>query len=102
MDGMNDERAKRCTYQGYEFGAVYLDSVCIDGRLYDADSCDDQGRLYEPDEDIPCPLCRPKEATRWWARQFIVGGIGSVAAAKMKAREMMAKIRDRVTGTTRT
>jgi len=50
-----------CNYQGYEFGAgSYPDSVCIDGKLYDADDCDDEGNLYEPGEDIPCPMCDPK------------------------------------------
>jgi len=30
-----------CDYQGYEFGAGhYPDSVCIEGRLFDADACD--------------------------------------------------------------
>lgn len=57
-----------CNYQGYEFGAgSYPDSVCIDGSLYDADRCDDNGNLYQMDEDIPCPMCRPTEAVDWWA-----------------------------------
>lgn len=51
-----------CSYQGYEFGASYPDSICMDGRLYDADDCDDNGNLYEPTEDIPCPMCREKDA----------------------------------------
>ena len=46
-----------CDYQGHEFGASYLDSVCIDGQLYDADNCDDHGNLYEPLTYIPCPQC---------------------------------------------
>lgn len=29
-----------CGYQGYEFGAHYLDSICSDGYLWDADSGD--------------------------------------------------------------
>lgn len=44
-----------CAYQGYEFGAGrYPDSVCIDGKLYDA-----EGNLYEPNIAIPCPICKP-------------------------------------------
>ena len=27
-----------CEYQGHELGAAYLDSCCIDGYLWDADS----------------------------------------------------------------
>lgn len=57
-----------CEYQGYEFGAgSYPDSLCIDGKLYDADDCDDEGRLFVSDEDIPCPVCRPLAAVAWWA-----------------------------------
>ena len=33
-----------CNYQGYEFGASYPDSVCIEGRLWDADYCDNDAR----------------------------------------------------------
>lgn len=56
-----------CDYQGYEFGAgSYPDSVCIDGRLLDADQCDDDGNLYDNDEDRPCPICRPYDAIEWW------------------------------------
>ena len=59
-----------CNYQGYEFGAgTYPDSVCIDGRLHDADHCDADGNIYLNEEDIPCPICRPQEAVEWWAEQ---------------------------------
>ena len=59
-----------CGYQGYEFGAgSYPDSLCIDGRLHDADHCDDQGNVYLKDEDIPCPMCRPLDAIAWWSEQ---------------------------------
>lgn len=57
-----------CDYHGYEFGAgTYPDSVCIDGRLHDADDCDGQGHVRLKNEDIPCPVCRPKDAIAWWA-----------------------------------
>jgi hypothetical protein len=59
-----------CGYQGYEFGAgSYPDSLCVDGRLLDADNCDDNGNLYDTGDDIPCPICRPKEAIEYWADQ---------------------------------
>jgi len=38
-----------CDYQGYEFGARYPDSVCVDGRLLDADNCD-RGHIRRLDE----------------------------------------------------
>jgi len=59
-----------CSYQGYEFGAGrYPDSVCIDGRLYDADNCDGDGNLYEPMEEIPCPICSREKAIAYWTEQ---------------------------------
>lgn len=59
-----------CNYQGYEFGAgSYPDSVCIDGMLHDADNCDGDGNLYDPGENIPCPICRPKDAVAWWTER---------------------------------
>jgi hypothetical protein len=62
-----------CDYQGYEFGARYPDSVCYEGRLLDADNCDNEGNLYDQDEDIPCPICRRAEAVKWWASGFSGG-----------------------------
>ena len=44
-----------CDYQGYEFGASYLDSVCIDGYLWGADSGDSES--LSMGGDIPCPKC---------------------------------------------
>jgi nitrogen fixation-related uncharacterized protein len=59
-----------CDYQGYEFGAgKYPDSLCIDGMLHDADNCDGDGNLYDPGEDIPCPICRANDAIAWWTER---------------------------------
>ncbi len=59
-----------CDYQGYEFGAGrYPDSLCIDGRLFDADNCDDGGSLYEPMEYIPCPICHRGDAIEYWTER---------------------------------
>ncbi|WP_273803554.1 hypothetical protein [Providencia rettgeri] len=57
-----------CDYQGYDFGAHYIDSQCIDGYLWDLDACDGSGNLYEPLETIPCPKCNADawlENYRW-------------------------------------
>jgi len=82
-----------CGYQGYEFGAgSYPDSVCLDGRLFDADDCDDQHRLYEPIENIPCPVCRPDDAIEYWTDRNQRGGCSGEAARKA-ARSLIADIR---------
>jgi hypothetical protein len=62
-----------CGYQGYEFGAGrYPDSQCFGGRLYDMDNCDDDGNLYAPMDDIPCPICRRREAIAYHKRQNLL------------------------------
>ena|SRR5258707_2558336 len=82
-----------CDYQGYEFGAgTYPDSMCIDGQLFDADDCDDQGNLYEPTEYIPCPMCDPGAAIKYWTRRNSIGG-ASKAAAQKAAKSLVADIR---------
>lgn len=78
-----------CDYQGYEFGASYPDSVCIDGKLFDADNCDGDGSLFDPGEDIPCPMCRPEDARRWWTRRMD----GSYKDRHRAARSLVADIR---------
>ena len=82
-----------CNYQGYEFGAgSYPDSVCIDGKLHDADDCDEHGNIYETDEDIPCPMCDPKGAVKYWAERNEIGGSSRRTAAR-HARLLVADIR---------
>lgn len=79
-----------CEYQGHEFGARYPDSMCIDGYLWDADNCDDQGNLYEPMDAIPCPMCSPKAAIGWWTERF---DSPSRRKARKAARFLVADIR---------
>ena len=82
-----------CGYQGYEFGAGrYPDSICVGGRLFDADNCDDEGNLYEPLDHIPCPICRRADAIRYWTERNRLSGI-TVAAARSAARSLVADIR---------
>ncbi len=50
-----------CGYQGKHFGAWYEDAICIDGELWDLDSCDEPGGGLSHGGDIPCPCCRTAE-----------------------------------------
>jgi hypothetical protein len=82
-----------CSYQGYEFGAGrYPDSVCVKGRLFDADHCDDKGRLYEPLEDIPCPICHRADAIEWWTERNRYSG-ATLKEAEKHARSLVRDIR---------
>jgi len=86
------ELPEGCGYQGYEFGARYPDSICCGGKLYDADNCDDKGNLYEPGEDIPCPMCDEAGATAYWAERLTLGG-STEEEAKQSATFLVADIR---------
>jgi hypothetical protein len=81
-----------CGYQGYEFGASYPDSVCVDGQLFDADHCDEDGNLYEPIEDVPCPICRRADAVRYWTGRNQSGG-ATYRVAEKAARALVRNIR---------
>lgn len=81
-----------CGYQGYEFGAAYPDSICVGGRLYDADDCDSHGNLYEPTEEIPCPMCHSRNAIKYWAEQNRNEGMDELDA-KAAALVLVADIR---------
>ena len=81
-----------CSYQGYEFGAgAYPDSVCIDGRLHDADDCDNKGQIYLQEEDIPCPVCRPADAVDYWTERNQNSG-ASERSARKAAKSLVADI----------
>lgn len=83
-----------CSYQGYEFGAgSYPDSVCIDGRLHDADDSPAPGMVNLQDEDIPCPICRRADAIKWWAERNHLSGDTTLKAAEKAARSLVRDIR---------
>ena len=46
-----------CNYHGRMFGASYPDACCIDGYLWDEDSCDEPGGPLRHGGEIPCPEC---------------------------------------------
>lgn len=50
-----------CGYQGPHFGAHYDDATCIDGYLWDLDSCDQPGGLLSHGGDMACPCCNTRE-----------------------------------------
>jgi hypothetical protein len=54
------EYAEGCGYTGYEFNMPYPNSTCIEGFLWDLDSCDEPGGGLTQGGDIPCPQCNPE------------------------------------------
>lgn len=92
MSEMKREWPEGCGYQGYEFGAAYPDSMCSGGRLLDADNCDGNGNIYEPMDEIPCPMCHPRLAVKYWTDQNRFSGMDELNA-KAAAWSLVKDIR---------
>lgn len=78
-----------CDYTGYEFGARYPDSTCIEGYLWDMDSggCDESGNSYlDNGGDIPCPQCNMREHIEYYAEEWIEQGYMSLEDGIPKAK----------------
>lgn len=68
MENEHGTEYQGCGYQGYEFGARYLDSLCQGGWLQDMDSeYDSRDGDYKP-----CPQCRQTEAMDYYRQQLQV------------------------------
>src|SRR5574343_875033 len=63
-----------CDYCGHEFGANYLDSVCIDGYLWDADSCAADG--FTHGGEWACPRCNTRQMLMDARAEAADGGCG--------------------------
>jgi hypothetical protein len=50
-----------CNYEAPTFGAHYPDGTCIDGYMWDLDSCDEPGGGLCSGGDQPCPWCNTVE-----------------------------------------
>lgn len=75
------EQVNGCGYTGYEFGASYPDSTCIEGYLWDLDSggSDDNGGVYlDSGGDMPCPKCNLAKYVRSMADYYENEGFLSV------------------------
>lgn len=54
-----------CNYEAPTFGATYPDGTCIDGYMWDLDSCDEPGGGLRSGGDQPCPYCNTAEYIYW-------------------------------------
>jgi hypothetical protein len=73
-------------YEGSHFGAHYPDATCIDGYLWDLDSCDEPGGRLSHGGDTACPRCN--------TREYVEDGMGNgIAAATGNARQRRSYVR---------
>ncbi len=74
-----------CEYVGGHFGAWYPDACCIDGYLWDLDSCDEPGGGLSHGGDIPCPKCNTREYVEYAGEIPISGNSRQRRIAKRKS-----------------
>jgi len=66
-----------CDYTGYEFGGGYIDSCCIDGYLWDLDSCDEPGGGLTHGGEWACPRCNTRKFLEDALQEATDGGCGT-------------------------
>lgn len=74
-----------CDFHEPYFGADYPDACCIDGFLWDLDSCEVPGGPLHSGGEIPCPQCNHEAWLERFDDQF--GNEGYYAASKGLPRE---------------
>ena len=62
---MTPEQPESCGYEAPFFGATYPDGICIEGYMWDLDSCDEPGGALHFGGDIACPRCNAAAFLEW-------------------------------------
>jgi hypothetical protein len=80
-----------CGFEGPFFGASYPDGTCIDGFVWDLDSCDEPGGPLQSGGDIPCPHCN----VMGYVEYLDVRPSGNSRQRRQALRVMAAKVKAR-------
>ncbi|WOB06493.1 hypothetical protein [Piscinibacter gummiphilus] len=78
-----------CNYEAPTFGARYPDGTCIDGYMWDLDSCDEPGGPLYGGGDEPCPWCNTLSFIEWRGDT----ASGNAHQRRVARRAMVAKVR---------
>lgn len=78
-----------CNYEAPTFGAHYPDGTCIDGYMWDLDSCDGPGGALESGGDRPCPFCNTGEYIEYLDYVFT----GNARQRRIARRVLIKKVR---------
>lgn len=82
-----------CDYQTRWFGAWYEDGACIEGYMWDLDSCHvPGGPLYHGGSD-PCPKCNTSEFL-FWQKENAEGGYSDPRGAGVEWEAAISVARD--------
>lgn len=84
---MSDKPALGCNYEAPTFGARYPDGRCIEGQMWDLDSCDGSHLLGGP--EMPCPYCNTTEYLEYHDRAFS----GSARQRRVARRAEIKRVR---------
>ena len=83
-----------CGYEGSHFGARYPDATCIDGYLWDLDSCEEPGGPLYSGGDVPRPCCNTREyVERGMEGNGIPAASGSSAQRRKHLRALIRKVK---------
>lgn len=89
-----DSKTLGCDYQGSHFGAHYEDATCIDGYLWDLDSCDEPGGPLYRGGDIPCQKCNTDECVHYYATDVFPSG--NARQRRIERRKHLRDVRRRI------
>ena len=78
-----------CNYEAPTFGARYPDGTCIEGFMWDLDSCDEPGGPLTSGGDTPCPWCNTRDYIEWLDKRQS----GNARQRRTAARALIAKVR---------
>jgi RNA polymerase subunit RPABC4/transcription elongation factor Spt4 len=79
-----------CNYEAPTFGARYPDGTCVDGWMWDLDSCDEPGGSLMDGGDQPCPFCNTVEFIEWCGPVFS----GSAHQRRVARRREIKRVRE--------
>lgn len=82
-------KALGCNYEAPTFGAGYPDGTCIDGYMWDLDSCDEPGGPLLSGGDEPCPYCNTAEYIEWQDARIS----GNARQRRVARRALIVKVR---------
>ena len=82
-----------CEWEGPHFGASYPDATCVEGYLWDLDSCHEPGGPLYSGGDTPCPNCNTVEYLDWLGDLFVGG---NAHQRRLQRRLMIRKIKSQV------
>lgn len=81
-----------CSFEAPFFGATYPDGTCIDGYMWDLDSCDEPGGPLYGGGDAPCPHCNTREYVTSYLDMHFTGNAKQRRSALRKQMRLTKRL----------